>query len=162
MVAITHDRYFLDNVAGWILELDRREGIPFEGNYSTWLESKSKRLEAEGKKQDLLQRTINQELEWVRSNAKGQQKKGKARLRQYEELCDAANAAHRARSWTASRSPRRPRLGVEEVITVSGVSKGYEGRGLLIEGLTASSLAGARWWLASSAPTARARRRCSR
>jgi sulfate-transporting ATPase len=70
VVAITHDRYFLDNVAGWILELDRGEGIPFEGNYSTWLESKSKRLEQEGKKQDSLQRTINQELDWVRSNAK--------------------------------------------------------------------------------------------
>ena len=91
VVAITHDRYFLDNVAGWILELDRGQGIPFEGNYSSWLESKSRRLEAESKKQDSLSRTINQELEWVRKNAKGQQKKGKARLRAYEELCEAAN-----------------------------------------------------------------------
>ena len=132
VVAITHDRYFLDNVAGWILELDRGEGIPFEGNYSSWLDSKSKRLEAEGKKQDSLQRTINQELEWVRSNAKGQQKKGKARLRQYEELCEAANQFTARAELDSITIPAAPRLG-SEVITVEGVSKGYEGRGLLIE-----------------------------
>jgi len=142
VVAITHDRYFLDNVAGWILELDRGEGIPFEGNYSTWLDSKSKRLEAEGKKQDSLQRTINQELEWVRSNAKGQQKKGKARLRAYEELCDAANAFTARAELDSITIPAAPRLG-SEVITVSGVSKGYEGRGLLIEGLDCIIPAGA-------------------
>ena len=142
VVAITHDRYFLDNVAGWILELDRGQGIPFEGNYSTWLDSKSKRLEAEGKKQDSLQRTINQELEWVRSNAKGQQKKGKARLRAYEELCDAANAFTARAELDSITIPAAPRLG-SEVITVSGVSKGYEGRGLLIEGLDCIIPAGA-------------------
>ena len=142
VVAITHDRYFLDNVAGWILELDRGQGIPFEGNYSSWLDSKSKRLEAEGKKQDSLQRTINQELEWVRSNAKGQQKKGKARLRAYEELCDAANAFTARAELDSITIPAAPRLG-SEVITVSGVSKGYEGRGLLIEGLDCIIPAGA-------------------
>jgi sulfate-transporting ATPase len=142
VVAITHDRYFLDNVAGWILELDRGEGIPFEGNYSSWLDSKAKRLEAEGKKQDALQRTINQELEWVRSNAKGQQKKGKARLRAYEELCDAANAFTARAELDSITIPAAPRLGTE-VITVSGVSKGYEGRGLLIEGLDCIIPAGA-------------------
>jgi len=142
VVAITHDRYFLDNVAGWILELDRGEGIPFEGNYSSWLDSKAKRLEAEGKKQDALQRTINQELEWVRSNAKGQQKKGKARLRAYEELCDAANAFTARAELDSITIPAAPRLG-SEVITVEGVSKGYEGRGLLIEGLDCIIPAGA-------------------
>ena len=142
VVAITHDRYFLDNVAGWILELDRGEGIPFEGNYSSWLDSKAKRLEAEGKKQDALQRTINQELEWVRSNAKGQQKKGKARLRAYEELCDAANAFTARAELDSITIPAAPRLG-SEVITVNGVSKGYEGRGLLIEGLDCIIPAGA-------------------
>jgi energy-dependent translational throttle protein EttA len=142
VVAITHDRYFLDNVAGWILELDRGEGIPFEGNYSSWLDSKAKRLEAEGKKQDALQRTINQELEWVRSNAKGQQKKGKARLRAYEELCDAANAFTARAELDSITIPAAPRLG-SEVITVNGVSKGYEGRGLLIEGLDCAIPAGA-------------------
>ena len=142
VVAITHDRYFLDNVAGWILELDRGEGIPFEGNYSNWLESKSNRLEAEGKKQDSLRRTINQELEWVRSNAKGQQKKGKARLRQYEELCEAANKFTARAELDSITIPAAPRLG-DEVITVNGVSKGYEGRGLLIEGLDCIIPAGA-------------------
>ena len=111
VVAITHDRYFLDNVAGWILELDRGEGIPFEGNYSSWLESKSKRLEAERKKQDSLSRTINQELEWVRKNAKGQQKKGKARLRAYEELCEAANQFTARAELDSITIPAAPRLG---------------------------------------------------
>ena len=134
VVAITHDRYFLDNVAGWILELDRGEGIPFEGNYSAWLESKSKRLESEQKKQDALSRTINQELEWVRKNAKGQQKKGKARLRAYEELCDEANKFTARADLDSITIPAAPRLG-DVVVDVKGVSKGYEGRGLLIDGL---------------------------
>jgi ATPase subunit of ABC transporter with duplicated ATPase domains len=142
VVAITHDRYFLDNVAGWILELDRGEGIPFEGNYSSWLESASNRMEQEGKKQNSLQRTINQELEWVRSNAKGQQKKGKARLRQYEELCEAANQFTGRSELDSITIPSAPRLG-SEVITVTGVSKGYEGRGLLIEDLDCTIPAGA-------------------
>ena len=134
VVAITHDRYFLDNVAGWILELDRGQGIPFEGNYSSWLESKSRRLEAESKKQDSLSRTINQELEWVRKNAKGQQKKGKARLRAYEELCEAANQFTARAELDSITIPAAPRLG-STVIDVEGVTKGYDSRGLLIEDL---------------------------
>ena len=134
VVAITHDRYFLDNVAGWILELDRGQGIPFEGNYSSWLESKSRRLEAESKKQDSLSRTINQELEWVRKNAKGQQKKGKARLRAYEELCEAANQFTTRAELDSITIPAAPRLG-STVIDVEGVTKGYDSRGLLIEDL---------------------------
>lgn len=79
-------RFFLDNVAGWILELDRGKGLPFEGNYSEWLEAKSKRLAAEARQQTSLQKAIDAELEWVRSNRKGQQKKGKSRMRRYDEL----------------------------------------------------------------------------
>jgi ATPase subunit of ABC transporter with duplicated ATPase domains len=123
VVAITHDRYFLDNVAGWILELDRGEGIPFEGNYSTWLESKSNRLASEQKKQDALSRTINAELEWVRKNAKGQQKKGKARLRAYEELCDEATKFTARADLDSITIPAAPRLG-DVVVDVKGLSKG--------------------------------------
>ena len=111
VVAITHDRYFLDNVAGWILELDRGQGIPFEGNYSAWLESKSKRLEAEGKKQDSLQRTINQELEWVRSNAKGQQKRARRGSGSTRSCARRRISSPRARIWTPSPSPPRPDSG---------------------------------------------------
>ncbi len=134
VVAITHDRYFLDNVAGWILELDRGEGIPFEGNYSSWLESKSKRLDAEKKKKSSLDRQIEQELEWVRSNAKGQVKKGKARLRQYEELCEAAAQFQARQDLDSITIPAAPRLG-DVVINASGLQKGYPGRGLLIDNL---------------------------
>lgn len=86
VVAITHDRYFLDNVAGWILELDRGQGIPFEGNYSQWLEQKEQRLTQEAKQEASRQKAIKQELEWVRSNAKGRQAKSKARLNRFEEM----------------------------------------------------------------------------
>ncbi len=86
VVAVTHDRYFLDNVAGWILELDRGEGIPWEGNYSSWLEQKEKRLATEEKQQSKLQKTIAQELEWVRQNPKGRRAKNKARLEKFDEL----------------------------------------------------------------------------
>ena len=87
VVAITHDRYFLDNVAGWILELDRGEGIPWEGNYSSWLEQKDARLEQEAKSsENALQKTIKQELEWVRQNPKARQAKNKARMARFEEL----------------------------------------------------------------------------
>ena len=81
---MTHDRYFLDNVAGWILELDRGRGIPYEGNYSTWLEAKGKRLETESKQEISRQRAIKQELEWVRQNPKGRQAKNKARLARFD------------------------------------------------------------------------------
>jgi len=86
VVAITHDRYFLDNVAGWILELDRGHGIPFEGNYSQWLENKQNRLEMESKQEASHQKAVKHELEWVRSNAKGRQSKSKARLARFEEM----------------------------------------------------------------------------
>ena len=86
VIAVTHDRYFLDNVAGWILELDRGRGIPFKGNYSDWLEARDKRLNQEKSAQKNHEKAISQELEWVRSVAKGRQKKGKARLNQFEEL----------------------------------------------------------------------------
>ena len=86
IVAVTHDRYFLDNVAGWILELDRGRGIPFKGNYSSWLEQKQERLAHEERKESARQRTLAAELEWVRENPKGRRKKSKARLTRYEEL----------------------------------------------------------------------------
>ena len=86
VVAITHDRYFLDNAAGWILELDRGEGIPYQGNYSSWLEQKEQRLEMEQKQQDARRKAMEHELEWVRSNAKGRQSKSKARLARFEEM----------------------------------------------------------------------------
>ena len=86
VVAVTHDRYFLDNVAGWILELDRGRGLPYEGNYSSWLEQKQARLMQEGKQEKARQKTINSELEWVRENPKGRRKKAKARISNYEEL----------------------------------------------------------------------------
>ena len=86
VVAVTHDRYFLDNVAGWILELDRGRGIPYEGNYSTWLEAKEKRLQQEASQEKARQRTIKSELEWVRSNPKARQAKSKARLQRFDEL----------------------------------------------------------------------------
>ena len=84
-------RFFLDNVAGWILELDRGQGIPFEGNYSQWLQAKAKRLVSEAKQQSALQASLDSELEWVNSKAKGQQKKGKARMRRYDELVSQAS-----------------------------------------------------------------------
>ena len=86
IIAVTHDRYFLDNVAGWILELDRGHGIPYEGNYSTWLETKDKRLSQEQKTEDAHARAMKEELEWVRKNPKGRQSKSKARLKAYEEM----------------------------------------------------------------------------
>ena len=113
IVAVTHDRYFLDNVAGWILELDRGRGIPYQGNYSGWLEQKEKRLEQEARKDDARQRTIKQELEWVRMNASARRAKPKARLNAYEALL-AEDAQRQARSGPdphpgrpASRRPRR-------------------------------------------------------
>ena len=99
VVAVTHDRYFLDNVAGWILELDRGRGIPWEGNYSSWLEQKEKRLENEEKKEAGRQKAIKAELEWVRSNAKGRHAKSKARIQRFEEL---SSAEHQKRSETKS------------------------------------------------------------
>ncbi|MAM57635.1 MAG: energy-dependent translational throttle protein EttA [Salinicola sp.] len=123
VVAITHDRYFLDNVAGWILELDRGHGIPFEGNYSQWLESKEKRLEQEAKQEAGRQRAIKQELEWVRQNAKGRQAKSKARLNRFEEL---QSGDYQKRNETNEiYIPPGPRLG-DKVIEFHDVSKRFD------------------------------------
>ena len=131
VVAITHDRYFLDNVAGWILELDRGHGIPWEGNYSSWLEQKEKRLETEEKQESARQRAMKQELEWVRSNAKGRHAKSKARLAAYEEM---TSKEFQTRNETKEiYIPSGPRLG-ELVVEANGVSKGFGDR-LLIDDL---------------------------
>lgn len=132
VVAITHDRYFLENVAKWILELDRGEGIPFEGNYSDWLEEKRKRLEAESKSQTAASRAVEAELEWVRSNPKGRSTKSKARLKRYEELLAAA-APQELRTAGEIYIPPGPRLG-DVVIDVTGVRKAF-GDKLLFDGL---------------------------
>ncbi|MFT4929663.1 MAG: sulfate-transporting ATPase [Phenylobacterium sp.] len=139
VVAITHDRYFLDNVAGWILELDRGHGIPWEGNYSSWLEQKDQRLEQEEKGEKARQRSIKQELEWVRSNAKGRQAKSKARMARFEEL---NNQNYQQRSETNELFiPPGPRLG-DQVIDVSNLVKSYDGR-VLIDDLNFSMPKGA-------------------
>ena len=131
VVAVTHDRYFLDNVAGWILELDRGRGIPFEGNYSAWLEAKEKRLGQEASQERARQRSIQAELSWVRANPKARQSKSKARLARFEELMSEET---QARNETAELYiPPGERLG-ENVIDVKNVSKGFDDR-LLIEGL---------------------------
>ncbi len=139
VVAITHDRYFLDNVAGWILELDRGHGIPWEGNYSSWLEQKDQRLEQEEKSEKARQRSIKQELEWVRSNAKGRQAKSKARMARFEEL---NSQSYQQRSETNELFiPPGPRLG-DKVIDVANLVKSYDGR-VLIDGLNFSMPKGA-------------------
>jgi ATP-binding cassette ChvD family protein len=136
VVAITHDRYFLDNVAKWILELDRGRGIPFSGNYSSWLEQKLERLSRESKQADARQRTLARELEWVRMGAKARQAKGKARLGAYERLlAEAADARDTTRELEIAIPPG-PRLG-DQVIEVKDLRKGYGDR-LLIEDLTFS------------------------
>jgi energy-dependent translational throttle protein EttA len=136
VVAITHDRYFLDNVAQWILELDRGRGIPFEGNYSSWLEQKQERLEREEKGNDARRRTLQRELEWVRMAPKARQAKGKARLAAYEKLHAEAQAADGLDSKLEIAIPPGPRLG-DTVIEVDGLRKGFGDR-LLIEDLSFS------------------------
>jgi ATP-binding cassette ChvD family protein len=132
VVAVTHDRYFLDNVAGWILELDRGRGIPWEGNYSSWLEQKEARLATEAKKEVNRQKTIKAELEWVRSNPKARQAKSKARMQRFEEL---SSADFQKRSETQSLYiPPGPRLG-ELVIEATNISKKF-GDKLLYENLS--------------------------
>jgi energy-dependent translational throttle protein EttA len=139
VICVTHDRYFLDNVAGWILELDRGHGIPWQGNYSSWLEQKEKRLAQEEKQQEALRRTLQRELEWVRANPKARQAKSKARLRQFEEL---SSVEFQARNETNEiYIPPGPRLG-DLVIEVDKLSKGY-GERLLIDGLSFSLPPGA-------------------
>ncbi len=133
VVAVTHDRYFLDNVAGWILELDRGAGIPWEGNYSSWLEQKEQRLGQEEKETSARRRTLQRELEWVRMAPRARQAKGKARLAQYEQLL-AEDQSREARQGTAQITiPAGPRLG-DLVVEAKGLRKGYGDR-LLIDGL---------------------------
>jgi ATP-binding cassette ChvD family protein len=139
VVAVTHDRYFLDNVAGWILELDRGHGIPYEGNYTTWLEAKEKRLETEQKQEDARQRTIKNELEWVRQNPKGRHAKNSARLSRFEEM---SSQEYQARNETNEiYIPPGPRLG-DKVIELENVCKRF-GDQLLIDNLTLSVPKGA-------------------
>ncbi|MGH8517811.1 MAG: energy-dependent translational throttle protein EttA [Panacagrimonas sp.] len=127
IIAVTHDRYFLDNVAGWILELDRGHGIPWQGNYSSWLDQKSTRLETEQKQEDAHTKAMKEELEWVRKNAKGRQSKSKARLKAYEEM---ASQEFQKRSETHELYiPPGPRLG-DVVIEVNNVGKKYGDRWL--------------------------------
>ncbi|MHB1538493.1 MAG: energy-dependent translational throttle protein EttA [Solirubrobacteraceae bacterium] len=132
IVAVTHDRYFLDNVAGWILELDRGRGLPYEGNYSSWLEQKQARLAQEGRSEKARQRTIAAELEWVRTNPKGRRTKSKARLARYEQLVAEEHAAKL--DEVQIHIPPGPRLG-EKAIAVEGLRKGYGDR-LLIDDLS--------------------------
>ena len=134
VVAVTHDRYFLDNVAGWILELDRGAGIPWEGNYSSWLEQKQKRLAQEEKQASARQRTLEHELEWVRMAPRARHAKGKARLRSYEELLAEDKAAEKRQGALEISIPPGPRLG-DVVVEAKGLSKGY-GDKLLIEDLS--------------------------
>jgi len=134
VVAITHDRYFLDNVAGWILELDRGRGHPFEGNYSSWLEQKQERLQREEKADSARTRTLQRELEWVRMAPKARQAKGRARLAAYDKLLAEAQAAERGTDKLEIMIPSGDRLG-DKVIEFDGVSKGYGDR-LLIDDLS--------------------------
>jgi sulfate-transporting ATPase len=132
IVAVTHDRYFLDNVAGWILELDRGEGIPWKGNYSSWLEQKQKRLEVEEKQESARQKTLKRELEWVRASPKARQAKSKARVARYEEL---VNQVQERREPTGEVTiPPGPKLG-GLVVEAQGVRKAY-GDKLLFDDLT--------------------------
>jgi ATP-binding cassette ChvD family protein len=131
VVAVTHDRYFLDNVAGWILELDRGAGIPWEGNYSSWLAQKENRLAQEEKEESARRRTLQRELEWVRMAPRARQAKGKARLTHYEELLAQEQAAEKREGPAEITIPPGPRLG-DLVIEARGLRKGY-GDNLLME-----------------------------
>lgn len=131
VIAVTHDRYFLDNVAGWILELDRGQGIPFEGNYTGWLETKAKRLAQEEKSESKRQKAMKEELEWIRSNPKARQAKSKARIKNYEERAKLSN--EKRNETNDLFIPAGPRLG-DKVIEAKGVSKAF-GDKLLYENL---------------------------
>lgn len=133
VVCITHDRYFLDNVAGWILEMDHGKGLPFEGNYSAWLAAKEERLRIEAKGENKRQKTLARELEWVNASPRARQAKSKARISAYEELVAQSNS--RESSDLELKIPMTKRLG-DLVVDASHISKGYVDRGLLIEDLT--------------------------
>ncbi len=132
ILIVTHDRYFLDNVTGWILELDRGRGIPYEGNYSSWLEQKQKRLAQEGREEESRQRTIQREQEWVRASPKARQAKSKARIQRYEDL--VAKAAEKGATTAQIVIPIAERLG-QNVIEFDGLKKGFADK-LLIDGLS--------------------------
>jgi energy-dependent translational throttle protein EttA len=132
VIAVTHDRYFLENVAGWILELDRGQGIPFKGNYTSWLEQKQERLCREEKSESERQKTLQRELEWIRMSPKARRAKGKARISAYEALLD--QESQKRREELEIYIPAGPRLG-NVVIEAEGVSKAY-GDHLLVDGMT--------------------------
>src|SRR5262249_19479605 len=132
VIAVTHDRYFLDNVAGWILELDRGQGIPWKGNYTSWLEQKQERLRREEKSESERQKTLQRELEWIRMAPKARRAKGKARITAYESLLD--QESQKRREDLEIPIPPGPRLG-NVVIEAESVSKGY-GESLLVEDLS--------------------------
>jgi sulfate-transporting ATPase len=134
VIAVTHDRYFLDNVAGWILELDRGAGIPWEGNYSSWLEQKEKRLEQEEKEASSKRRTLQRELEWIHMSPRARQAKGKARINQYESLLSESERLQAAPERNQIAIPPGPRLG-DVVIEADGLKKAYGDR-LLFEDLS--------------------------
>jgi ATP-binding cassette ChvD family protein len=136
VVAVTHDRYFLDNVAGWILELDRGSGIPWKGNYTSWLEQKEERLAHEEKTESARRRTLQRELEWVRMSPRARQAKGKARLNHYEDLLAEEREAEKRTDPNEIHIPSGQRLG-DLVVEAKGLSKGY-GDNLLIEDLSFS------------------------
>ena len=138
MIAVTHDRYFLDNVAGWILELDRGEGIPWKGNYSSWLEQKQERLRIEEKTESKRQRTLQHELEWIRMSPKARQAKGQARVSAYENLLNQEH--EKLRKDLEIYIPSGPRLG-NQVIELEGISKAY-GEKVLLDELDLSVPAG--------------------
>ena len=135
VVGITHDRYFLDNAAGWILELDRGRGIPYEGNYSSWLEQKEKRLALEQKQASARQRTLERELEWIRMSPRARQAKGKARINAFEKLRDEEQ--QRSLDSVEIVIPPGPRLG-DVVVEAKDLVKGY-GDKLLFDGLSTST-----------------------
>jgi ATPase subunit of ABC transporter with duplicated ATPase domains len=134
VVAITHDRYFLDNAASWILELDRGHGIPWEGNYSSWLEQKQARLASEEKSDKARQSALERELEWIRMSPRARQSKGKARVSAFNELVAESEAAERRADKLEIMIPPGPRLG-DVVVNARHISKGFDDR-LLIEDLT--------------------------
>ena len=134
VIAVTHDRYFLDNVAGWILELDRGQGMPFQGNYSSWLEQKKDRLAKEEKTESKRQKTLERELEWIRMSPKGRQSKGKARITRYEQMVGEEQA--KQADDLEIYIPSGPRLG-DVVVEVENLSKSY-GENLLFENLSFS------------------------
>jgi energy-dependent translational throttle protein EttA len=134
VVAVTHDRYFLDNVAGWILELDRGAGIPWQGNYSSWLEQKQARLAGEEKADKSRQQALERELEWIRMSPRARQAKGKARINAYADLVAEAESAERRSDKLEITIPPGPRLG-DRVVDADGLTKGYGDR-LLVDGLS--------------------------